>query len=43
MNAATVAARDARFILDPFDLHLALALQSASTPITTMSGIDPWI
>jgi hypothetical protein len=43
MNGATVAARDARFILDPFDLLLALALQSASTPITTMGGIDPWI
>jgi hypothetical protein len=41
MNAATVAARDARFILDPFDLLLALALQSALTAITTMGGIDP--
>jgi hypothetical protein len=40
MNAA---ARHARFILDPFDLLLALALRCASTPITTMGGIDPWI
>ena len=43
MNAARVSARDTCFILDPFDLLLALALQSASTPITTMGGIDPWI
>ena len=33
---------DTRFILDPFDLLLALILQSALTPIRTMVGIDPW-
>jgi hypothetical protein len=43
MNAARVAKRDARFILDPFDLLLARALQSALTPITIMGGIDPWL